>query len=111
MTVLDDTDMLVLPSKIESFGTIALEAMARSRLVLLSSGCGILNWPSLARGIFQIRPGEPLTDAIRRIIGLDDRKRREVVSIAHNSATAFNTKTLEQWFDVFRRIMGQPQYA
>jgi glycosyltransferase involved in cell wall biosynthesis len=111
MTALDTTDMLVLPSKIESFGTIALEAMARRRPVLLSPGCGILNWPSLARGIFQISPEETLTEAIRRIVGLDDRQRREMVSIGHNSAKAFNTETLERWFDVFRRIMRQPQYA
>ena len=109
MKMLDRADMLVLPSKVESFGTIALEAMARRKLVLVSPGCGILRWPSLARGIFRIEEGENLTEAIRRIDRLGAQKKCDAAILAHYSAEAFNNETLEQWFDVFRRIMYRPQ--
>jgi glycosyltransferase involved in cell wall biosynthesis len=59
LPLIDDVDALVLPSTVESFGTIALEAMARGRLVVVSSQCGILSWNLLKRGLFQMREDEP----------------------------------------------------
>ncbi|GGX38216.1 glycosyltransferase [Saccharospirillum salsuginis] len=48
MDAIDSHDLLMLPSHVESFGTIALEAMARQRLVVVSAHCGIADWPDLA---------------------------------------------------------------
>jgi glycosyltransferase involved in cell wall biosynthesis len=106
MSVIDASDMLVLPSKVESFGTIALEAMARRRLVLLSSSCGMLNWPSLVRGVFSMRNGETVPDAIQRIAELPEKIREKKAAIAYEVAKAFNTKTLAQWMRVFRHVMS-----
>lgn len=106
MSVIDATDMLILPSTVESFGTIALEAMARRRLVLISPNCGILNWSSLAQGIFCLQNGETLSDAIQRIAGLAGEIREKKAETAYEAAKAFNTKTLTQWLEVFHRIMS-----
>ncbi|MEJ2669590.1 MAG: glycosyltransferase [Gammaproteobacteria bacterium] len=62
--VLDDHDVLVLPSRIESFGTVALEAMARQRLVIVSPACGITEWPCLRGGLRVMDPQETLTEAL-----------------------------------------------
>jgi len=48
MDAIDSHDVLMLPSHVESFGTIALEAMARQRLVVVSPQCGIADWSDLA---------------------------------------------------------------
>lgn len=39
--ILDRCQVLVLPSSVEAFGTVALEAMARERLVITTPACGI----------------------------------------------------------------------
>jgi hypothetical protein len=111
MAILDRIDMLILPSNVESFGTIALEAMARKRLVLISQNCGILNWPSLAQGIFQIQKEETLAEAIQRIERLDSHTRDHKAEVAYNASRAFNAKTLDQWLDVFSRTLSQIPHA
>ena len=103
-TVIDGSDMLLLPSRVESFGTIALEAMARRRLVLVSKACGIVNWPDLKRGMYIIENGETLTDAIRRISVLKHSERQLKADRAHVSAKAFNDHTIGQWIDLFSAI-------
>ena len=67
LALIDSVDALVLPSRVESFGTIALEAMARARPVLVSSACGIMSWDILNRGIFPIREDEHLSDTLMRV--------------------------------------------
>lgn len=71
LPLIDSADILVLPSTIESFGTIALEGLARGRLVVVSAQCGILSWEALNRSLFQIRDGEALSDTLKRVLGHD----------------------------------------
>ncbi|MFO7751582.1 MAG: glycosyltransferase [Desulfobacteraceae bacterium] len=99
--VIDDSDMLLLPSRVESFGTIALEAMARRRLVLVSNNCGILNWPDLAEGVYAIGPDESLADAVKRISDKPVCQRLQKSETARRTALDFNRKTLFQWVDLF----------
>ncbi len=68
LQTLDNADMLVLPSHVESFGTIAMEAMARGKLVLVSSHCGILEWDALKPGLFSFSDEEALAHAIQSVI-------------------------------------------
>ncbi|HMA86140.1 MAG TPA: glycosyltransferase [Desulfosalsimonadaceae bacterium] len=102
--VIDSAEMLLLPSKVEAFGTIALEAMARRRLVLVSENCGILNWPDLAPGVYAMAPDEDLFDAISRISRKSLSERLEKAEIAHQAAAAFNRQTMRQWVDLFAHI-------
>ena len=102
--VIDDSDMLLLPSRVESFGTIALEAMARRRLVLVSNNCGILNWPDLAEGVYAIGPEESLADAVKRIADEPVSQRLQKSETARRTALDFNRKTLSQWVDLFTDV-------
>jgi glycosyltransferase involved in cell wall biosynthesis len=105
---IDDSDMLLLPSRVESFGTIALEAMARRRLVLVSDSCGILNWPDLAEGVYAIRPDESLADAVKRIADEPVSQRSAKSETARRTALEFNRKTLSQWLDLFTTVALWP---
>jgi glycosyltransferase involved in cell wall biosynthesis len=102
--VIDGADMMILPSKVESFGTIALEAMARGRWVLVSENCGIVNWPDLRKGVYVIGKNETLSNAIRRVSGLDESARIQKAHDALLAARAFNAYTIRQWTDLFTAI-------
>lgn len=98
---IDRHDMLVLPSHLEAFGTIALEAMARRRLVLVSSHCGILSWETLARGLFQFPDQETLTDAISRIGEMDPRMRAKKAEVAFETALEAHQQAVTGWLELF----------
>jgi glycosyltransferase involved in cell wall biosynthesis len=100
---LDDIDVLILPSHVESFGTIAMEAMARGRLVLVSHGCGILEWPELERGLFVIREDETVTQAVGRIADLDHSVRKKKAQRGRIAAKRLNDWTIKTWLDLLRR--------
>lgn len=99
---LDRVDMLVLPSQVESFGTTALEAMARNRIVLASEKCGILDWPLLNQNIFRVGKTERITDAIRRVAQLDHQLHREKAESACEAARQFNDWTIRSWIEILK---------
>lgn len=94
---IDGTDLLVLPSELESFGNVALEAMARQRLALVSPGCGILDWPTLAPHLYRLDEGERVSDAISRIAALPASDRREQAMAGARAALQLNNDSLAQW--------------
>jgi glycosyltransferase involved in cell wall biosynthesis len=100
MALIDSVDALILPSQVESFGTIALEAMARARTVLVSSACGILSWDLLARGLFPIRDDEHLADALERVREIDPAIRERKARIAREAAVEINRRNLDHWLAV-----------
>ena len=100
LPLIDEVDALVLPSTVESFGTIALEAMARGRLVVVSSRCGILSWNLLKRGLFQMRDEETLSLALQRVRGLDHAILECKVDIARKAAHELNERNLSHWIGV-----------
>jgi len=102
VATLDSVDMLILPSRVESFGTTALEAMARNRVVLASEECGIFDWPLLNRNIFRIGKTESVTDAIRRITQLDHQRWREKAEGACKAARQFNDWTISNWIEILK---------
>lgn len=102
MPLIDSADVLVLPSTVESFGTIALEAMARARLVVVSSQCGILSWEILERGLFQIHGNETLAQTLARVGALDRAILERKAEIAREGARELNERNLRHWLRVLR---------
>ena len=72
MDAIDGHDLLMLPSHVESFGTIALEAMARQRLVVVSAHCGIADWPDLAEHLTVIPEHATLSQALNGLKALSE---------------------------------------
>jgi len=111
MSLIDGVDCLVLPSKVESFGTIALEAMARRRLVVVSANCGITSWEPLNRGLFRMRDGETLADVLARIASLDRAIRERKAQIARAAACEMNERNLAHWLEVLARGQALTTHA
>ena len=94
---IDAHDVLLLPSKVESFGTVALEGMARGRPVIVSDECGIAEWPKLARGLFCIGADETVLQAMDRIVALPADERARIAAQARSAACELNEWNLESW--------------
>ncbi len=102
LPLIDSVDALVLPSTVESFGTVALEAMTRARIVVVSSRCGILSWDLLNRGLFVMRQDEPLSATLHRIGRLDQSLLEKKVAVARDAAHRISDDNLHLWVDVLR---------
>ena len=97
-------EVLILPSQVESFGTVAAEAMARERLVVVSNRCGIIDWPELNAGLEIADVEAPLAGKLRELAEMPFEQRREKRILARNQCIRFVEKTIEDWesalFDV-----------
>ncbi len=102
MAHVDAADLLVLPSVVESFGTVAFEAMARARLALVSENCGILDWPDLADHIYRIEGNETVAEALQRIAAIPAHDRQRVAAGARDAALKLNQRSLEHWLSVLK---------
>ncbi|MDM4016523.1 glycosyltransferase [Roseiconus lacunae] len=94
---MDDTDVLLLPSAIEAFGTVALEALARRRYVLVRKSCGIAKWPAFANGLFYIDEDQSVADGIDRFCGLTVKEREATGEIGWHAVDDFNRHTIRVW--------------
>ena len=100
LKIIDAHDILVLPSHVESFGTVALEAMSRQRLVLVSKHCGILEWSDLKPGLQIIEEGETLATALERLRQESAASRIAIAKKARDCAIAQNQWNLDQWKEI-----------
>lgn len=107
MDYLDNSQVLMLPSRVEAFGTVALEAMARGRLVVTSPACGINQWPALARGLFPMDRGESLEQAFRRLEETPADRRQALADQARGAAIGVNERVLDDWREVLRHTAEQ----
>jgi glycosyltransferase involved in cell wall biosynthesis len=100
--LVDEHDLLILPSAVEAFGTVALEAMARRRLVMVTPACGINNWPELAAGLFVMHAGENPQQALARLEQLPVTARWHMAAEGERAARVINEQCLGQWSQVLR---------
>lgn len=98
----DAHDLLILPSSVEAFGTVALEAMARKRLVLTTPACGINEWKNLAKGLITMEPNESLLQAVARIEAMTVAERLYISQQGYLGARTLNEDTLDQWLAVLQ---------
>ena len=107
LKLIDDHDILVLPSHVESFGTVALEAMARQRLALVSENCGISEWPDLRDGLLVIDTGETLATALERLIRESNSNRINMAKKARECAVSQNNWNLDRWKELLTYAVEQ----
>ena len=104
----DDCEIKVMPSHVETFGTVAMEAMARRRMVLVSENCGIREWPDLADGLELIGEDESLTEALQRIAAWPPKERAKRSEIARQRAEDFNQHTVDHWIELMKEVLNRP---
>ncbi|MEX2498052.1 MAG: glycosyltransferase [Wenzhouxiangellaceae bacterium] len=94
---MDAADALVLPSEFESFGNVALEAMGRGRIAVVTDTCGIVNWPGLAEQMVVFGLDTPLWQVLEDIGSWPDSRRIALADGARRVALELNRTSLAQW--------------
>jgi len=97
---IDDADGLVLPSSVEAFGTVALEALARGRPAVVSHACGIRDWSALGAALWPIGADEDLTAAVDRLAAIEPALRRAQAERGRAAVAELTTATRDQWLEV-----------
>lgn len=101
----DSHDALLLPSYFETFGTIALEAMAREKLVFVSRGCGITHWQNLTPGLVVI--GEKgLADTMQQQLDKTPEERISVAQTGRQCALKWNNDVMYRWNHIIRETIA-----
>ena len=103
----DAADLLVLPSHIESFGTVALEAMIRARLTVVSPECGICEMLRDGEDGFIIGPNQTLADKLQEIATLTPRHRQSVARAARLRAEQHNAEAIEDWKQLLCSVVAK----
>ena len=101
--LMDQSSLLLLPSKIETFGSVALEAMARGRPALVSSNAGIHDWSLLQEGLLSYDQTLPLVDVIRPLLERPADYWQRKAFAARRAAEQLNRETILQWAAVLAK--------
>lgn len=105
----DASSLLLLPSHMETFGTVALEAMARGRPALVSANAGIHHWTVLAEALFTLEKEESLTEALAKMASLPPETWQQKAKAARTAALTLNEQTIDQWVSFVQKYSRQPK--
>ncbi|NOG32451.1 glycosyltransferase [Halomonas sp. TBZ9] len=98
--LIDQSSLLVLPSHMETFGSIALEALSRGRPALVSENAGIHDWQQLAGVLIPLRQGESVASILDTLAEWPAERWQEMAQKARQAAITLNQQTVAQWLDV-----------
>lgn len=101
--LLDSASLLLLPSAFETFGSIALEAMARGRPALVSTSAGIHAWPALRPGLFAIEEPADIGALLAALLELSPGEWQRKSEAARRVALELNGRTTEHWLELLQR--------
>lgn len=101
---MDANDALLLPSYFESFGTIALEAMARQRLAIVSSGCGISQWSKLSSAMTLIDESKTLTQVLAELKDVPQMALHVQAKQALQAATEVHEWSISDWLHMLAQL-------
>ncbi|WP_269525693.1 glycosyltransferase [Coraliomargarita parva] len=107
--MIDSSSLLLLPSKVETFGSVALEAMARGRPAVVSSNAGIHDWPGLREGLIAYDQSTSLTDTLRPLLDLPSEHWQQKAFAARCAAEQLNRNTIGQWAEVLAKYASPPE--
>lgn len=106
--LIDDASLLLLPSAFETFGSVALEAMARGRPALVSVTTGIHAWPELRSGLISLATPQTLVEVLEELMQMTPEDWFARSAAARQAAEALNERTVDHWVQLLQRY-SDPQ--
>lgn len=101
--LIDEASLLLLPSAFETFGSVALEAMARGRPALVSVTTGIHAWPELRGGLISLPEPEALVAVLKGLMEMTPEDWFARSAKARQAAEALNERTVAHWIQLLQR--------
>ena len=95
--LIDSSSLLLQPSSFETFGSVALEAMARGRPALVSVQSGIYAWPTLHDGLVPMESPPALLPKLRELQALSPAAWTGKSVAARDLARELNSQTIRHW--------------
>jgi len=108
---IDAADAIVLPSRYETFGSAAFEAMIRGRPAIVSRNCGLTRWPSLTPGLVVMREGERLSQTVGRVRAMEGGEVEALARRALDGSRDLSRRTVEHWLTVLARTAEEARGA
>ena len=102
--VIDNHDLVVMPSSFESFGTVALEALSRGRLVIVGENHGIREFEILNNCLFNISDFDSLYYAINQISRFDKKKILSISEKSFDAVQKYDSITKESWIKLLKGV-------
>lgn len=102
---LDNADLVVLPSYADAFGTIALEAMARRRIVLVAAGCGIADSMQANGGGVILNADVGIVRTVRDLLHLNSLELRALASANWHFARQYAGAAVDDWRDLVAGVL------
>lgn len=100
---MDACSLLILPSHMETFGTVALEAMARGRPALVAESAGIHQWTVLKDALISFRLHDSMPHTLARIAEYPAEYWQAKALAARKAAEQLNRETIVQWVGFVRQ--------
>src|SRR5699024_9912781 len=104
--LLAEHDALVLPSDVESFGTVALEAIACARPALVSTHCGIAEWPQLDEVLYRFDPQAPnaLVEALDKLAAVPEGERSRRANAGLAAYAQIRDEGRRKWLETLLEV-------
>ncbi len=99
-------DALVLPSDVESFGTVALEAIACARPALVSTHCGIGEWPQLDGVLYRFDSQAPnaLIAALDKLAAMPEAERSRRANAGLAAYAQIRDEGRRKWLETLLEV-------
>ena len=99
---MDAANLLLLPSHMETFGTVALEAMSRGRPALVAENAGIHQWTQLKEALIVLKKGDSVASVLGELRQRPPAYWHTTAAAARKAAEQLNNETIDQWVGFVR---------
>ncbi len=104
INVIDSNDMVIMPSAFEAFGTVALEALSRGRIVIAGENHGIREFDTLNQCLFNAGDFNSLQDAIKIISQFKNEKISDISRASFEAIKEYDSDTKQRWINLLKDV-------
>ena len=102
--IIEDNDMVVMPSSFETFGTVALESLSRGRIVIVGENHGIREFKLLNDCLFNIADFDSLHHGIKTISGFNSEEISSISDKSFNAVQKYDSNAKLTWINLLKGV-------